>query len=279
MNVVIDNKINRFKELISSSEFILIGAGAGLTESAGINYAGSIFSDNFKDFIEKYGVKDLYTSSFYPFKTQEEFWAYWAKHIHVIRFGIPAAQLYIDLLKIILSKKHFVITTNVDHQFYKAGFNSESIFPVQGDYAFLQCEKGCHNKLYYNEDIVLEMISKTTDCIIPSSLVPVCPVCSGKMDVNIRKNSHFVQNEEWHLAYQRYTDFLHESFGKKVVLIELGVGFNTPGIIRIPFEKITQQYPQASLVRINTEYPFCEDVNVSKTILFDSDIKEVIMSL
>ena len=172
-------------------------------------------------------MKDMYTSSFYPFRTEEERLAYWAKHISVNRYDTPATQLYLDLLQLAKRRKYFVITTNVEHQFFKAGFPAEKFFAVQGDYGFFQCAKGCHNKLYYNESLVKDMIAQTVDCKIPAELVPHCPVCGGPMDVNIRKDNYFVEDEAWYDASNRYTAFVQETIGKRIVYLELGVGFNT----------------------------------------------------
>ncbi|KAI7257770.1 hypothetical protein KC345_g10710, partial [Hortaea werneckii] len=169
---------------------------------------------------------------FYPFKTEEEKWAYWAKHISINRFEIAATPLYEDLFQLVREKEYFVISTNVESQFVKAGFPEDKVFEIQGDYSYLQCEKGCHDTLYYNEPLVKEMIEQTRNCRIPAALVPKCPVCGGKMDVNLRKNGYFVQDEKWYGADRRYNEYLSRSAGRKIVYAELGVGFNTPGIIR-----------------------------------------------
>jgi NAD-dependent SIR2 family protein deacetylase len=179
--------IERAKKTLEDAEYVLLAGGAGLSAAAGITYSGKRFTDNFGSFIKKYGFTDLYTSSFYPFETEEEKWAYWAKHISLNRYEIGATQLYIDLCNLVKDKNYFVISTNVESQFVKAGFPTDKVFEIQGDYSFLQCEKGCHDKLYYNESLVKEMIEKTVDCKIPPNLVPKCPVCGGNMDVNLRK--------------------------------------------------------------------------------------------
>ncbi|MBP2663048.1 MAG: Sir2 silent information regulator family NAD-dependent deacetylase [Firmicutes bacterium] len=224
-------------------------------------------------------MEDMYTSSFYPFKTEEERWAYWAEHISLNRYDTPATQLYLDLFKLAKRKTYFVITTNVDHQFYKAGFPVEKIFAVQGDYGFFQCAKGCHSKLYYNEDIVKDMLAQTVECKIPMKLVPHCPVCGGLMDVNLRKDNYFVEDEAWYAASNRYTAFVRETTDKQVVYLELGVGFNTPGIIRLPFEQMIYQNPNAILIRINSHQPHGAKENSSKTISFSEDMTKVLAAL
>lgn len=264
---------------LDGAEYLVIGGGAGLSDAAGLHYSGKRFTDNFIPFIERYGFTDLYSSSFHPFKTEEERWAYWAKHISLSRYEPPVTELYLDLFTLAKRKKHFVITTNVDYQFYKAGFPAEKIFAVQGDYGFFQCAKGCHNKLYYNEDIVKDMLAQTVDCMIPTELVEHCPVCGGRIDVNLRKDNCFVQDEAWYAASDRYYSFVREIAGKRVVFLELGVGFNTPGIIRFPFEQMTFQNPKATIIRVNAHHPQGAKENIDQTISFSEDIAEVLAAL
>lgn len=271
-----EERLERFKKAINASEAIIIGAGAGFSDAAGIKYVGKRFTDNFKEFIEKYNMEDLYTSSFYPFKTQEEKWAYWAKHVSLNRFETPATQLYKDLFNLVKEKNYFVITTNVEHQFWKANFPDERIFAPQGDYGYIQCAQGCHNKLYNNESLITNMISSIKDCKIPSSLVPKCPICGGEMDINVRKDKYFVQDENWNASYKNYEKFLDDNENKRILFIELGVGYNTPGIIRYPFEQMTHKNKNAILVRLNKDYPEGPAENKNKTISFTEDITEVI---
>ena len=274
-----EERIEEFKNALESAEAVVIGAGAGFSDAAGIKYVGKRFTDNFQDFIKKYNMEDLYTSSFYPFKTQEERWAYWAKHVSLNRFETPATKLYTDLFDLVRDKNYFIITTNVEHQFWKANFPNEKIFATQGDYGYIQCAKGCHNKLYDNDSLVANMISATKDCKIPSSLVPKCPVCGGEMDINIRKDKYFVQDENWDIAYNNYEKFIENNENKKIVFIELGVGYNTPGIIRYPFEQMTNKNDKAVLIRLNKDYPQGPIENKSKTISFTEDMMEVIERL
>lgn len=273
-----EKRIKNAKLAIDGADYILIGAGAGLSDAAGIKYSGKRFEDNFHEFISKYNMTDMYSSSFYNFNTEEEKWAYWAKHISLNRY-IPVTDLYKLLYDLLANKKHFVLTSNVDHQFWKAGFNDKNIFATQGDYGLFQCAKACHNELYYNGDIIKEMVAKTNDCKIPSDLVPKCPVCGGKIDVNLRKDSYFVQNEDWYIANDNYSDFKDEINDKKVVFLELGVGFNTPVIIRYPFEQMTFDNPNSTLIRINRDFPEAIAENINRTISFDEDILSIINSL
>ena len=221
-------------------------------------------------------MKDLYTSSFYPFRTQEEKWAYWARHISLNLFETPVMELYISLMKFVSSKDYFVITTNVEGQFTKAGVEKSRFFEVQGNYGYFQCEKACHNKLYYNEEIVAQMISETSDCRIPSSLVPKCPECGGNMEVNLRKDNYFVQDSNWDTSESNYRKFIAGTEGKSTVFLELGVGYNTPGIIRFPFEAMVRNNHNTHLIRLNRNHMDGMSENIESTISFGEDMTTII---
>ncbi len=268
-------RIQNAKQAINHADYILIGAGAGLSTAAGLEYSGERFQRDYKEFIEKYHFEDLYTASFYPFSSQEEKWAFWARLIKLNRFGEPL-KLYEKLLELVKDKNYFVITTNVDGQFETAGFNIEKIFAVQGDYRFLQCEKACHNKLYDNKEMVEEWLKHTENLKIPKQLVPKCPVCGGNMEMNLRKDANFVQDENWYKQAQKYDEFLYRIENKNVVLLEIGVGFNTPGIIRFPFEQMTYQHLKTILIRINKDYPMVRQEIQNKAISFDEDIHQIV---
>lgn len=271
MNKALDN----IKELVNRADSILIGAGSGLSTSAGLEYTGESFKENYKDFIDKYDLEDLYTATFYPFSLQEEKWAFWARLIKLNRFNSKPLKLYSDIYNLVKEKEYFVITTNVDGQFEKAGFNKNNIFATQGDYAYLQCENACHNKLYYNEELVEKWIANTKDCEIPTDLVMKCPVCKGNMDMNLRKDAYFVQDDNWYKQDKRYSDFIESNKHKNVVLLEFGVGFNTPGIIRFPFEQMTFENKNWTLVRFNKDTRSVFDLR-ERFIEIKEDIKEII---
>lgn len=272
-------RIQNAKELIKNADAILIGAGAGLSTAAGLEYSGNSFQKDYKEFIEKYNFSDLYTATFYNFETPEEKWAFWAKLISLNRFNEKLLKLYQDLYNLIREKEHFVITTNADGQFEKAGFQKENLFIVQGDYSLLQCEDGCHNKVYYNEDLVKDWIKNTKDCKIPSNLIPKCPVCGKNMDMNLRKDANFVQDENWYKQSKKYEEFLEKSQNKNLLLIEIGVGFNTPSIIRFPFEQMVYSDLKTTLIRINKDYPLVREEIKSKSISFDEDTNKIIEDL
>jgi NAD-dependent SIR2 family protein deacetylase len=279
MNEGYKERIEKAARVFRNADKLVIGAGAGLSAAAGIEYNGKRFTDNFKPFIEKYGMKDLYTSSFYPFRTQEEKWAYWARHISLNLYETPVSKLYISLMELASSKDYFVITTNVEGQFMKAGVEKLRFFEVQGNYGYFQCEKGCHDKLYYNKEIVAQMISETSDCRIPSTLVPKCPVCCGNMDTNLRKDNYFVQDSNWYTSENNYRKFISGASGKPTIFLELGVGFNTPGIIRFPFEAMIRNNHNAILLRLNKDHMDGLPENQGSTISFDEDMTTVINDL
>lgn len=249
-------RLSEAKKAIDNADYIIIGAGAGFSAAAGILYSGKRFEDNFQDFIDKYAMDDMYSAGFYPFETQEEKWAYWSRHVYVNRFSVGETELYKKLLAIVNDKDYFVLTTNVEHQFWINGFEDERIFATQGDYGLMQCEKGCHDKLYSTEKLVYGVLEKTEDCKIPSELVPVCPVCGGNMDLNLRKDQYFIEDEKWHEMADNYRKFLSKiDENKNTVFLELGVGFNTPTIIRYPFEQMTYNNQNMKLIRLNRDYP------------------------
>lgn len=272
-------RIEEARQSIASAEAVLIGAGAGFSAAAGLVYNGKEFQEYFADFIARFGITDLYTSSFYPYPSEEVRWAYWAKHVHMIRYAPPAMPLYRTLLKTVQAKEHFVITTNVDGQFRKAGFAPERIFEVQGDYGLMQCHKPCHNKLYSNEQAVSAILPTISDCSIPSRLVPICPICGGQMDIHVRADASFIQDETWYEKADNYEAFISHYANRRIVFLELGVGFNTPTIIRYPFEQMTYRNPQAVLIRLNKDYPNGITENRHRTLSFGEDIEKVMKDL
>lgn len=244
-------KCLQIKKLINEADAIIIGAGAGLSASAGLDYSPSSFKKNFPELIKAYGMTDMYTSSFYEFNSPEERWSYWAKHINYSYISKPSFKTYQNLLKIVQDKEYFVITTNVDGQFLKAGLNPKKVFEVQGSYNKIQCSVACHSKTYDNTNLVKQMLLSKNNLKVPHNLVPYCPICGQEMTINIRKDDYFVEDQHWHNLNQTYENFLNNHLNKKIVLLELGVGFNTPGIIRFPFEQLASTYKNITLIRIN----------------------------
>ena len=248
-----EEQIRSAARYLQEADYVLIGAGAGLSTAAGLTYSGKRFQDNFKEFIEKYGMQDMYSAGFYPFGTEEERWAYWCRHSYVNRIEPPAMPLYEQLFAMVKDKDYFVLTTNVDHQFQKAGFQNERIFATQGDYGRIQCMKGCHPKTYDAVSMFTQMNQAQKDCKISSYMVPRCPVCGGPMAMNLRCDQYFVEDEAWTQAAENYGRYLKQLKKGNVLLLELGVGFNTPSIIRFPFEKLVRENKNVNLVRLNLD--------------------------
>ena len=232
-------KIQDAKKIIEEADKIVIGAGAGLSAAAGLTYSGSRFEVFFKDYIARYGMQDMYSAAFYPFETAEERWGYWAKHIYHNRYQPEGLSLYRDLFDLVKDKDYFVITTNVDGQFMKTGFAPEHFFEVQGNYGEWQCSVPCRQEVFDNEEAVMEMLKEIKDLKIPTDLLPYCPNCGAQMTMHLRVDQSFVQNETWEASYEAYLGFIEGIEDQKVVFLELGVGYNTPTIIRYPFEKMT----------------------------------------
>ncbi|MBP3477749.1 MAG: Sir2 silent information regulator family NAD-dependent deacetylase [Lachnospiraceae bacterium] len=249
-------QIKQAAKLIKEADYMLIGAGAGLSAAAGLTMGGARFTDNFKDFIEKYGgpyMRDMYSAGFYPFPTEEAKWGYWSKSSMVNRILPGVLPLYQQVYRLAQKKNYFVLTTNVDHQFYLAGFDDKKIFATQGDYGLIQCRRGCHPKTYDATKLFRQMDQAREDCLVPSYMVPKCPVCGEPMEMNLRSDQYFVEDESWHNAERRFGEYLRECEERKTVLLELGVGFNTPTIIRFPFEKLVREHKNMSLIRLNLE--------------------------
>lgn len=249
-------QIERAASLIQEADMILIGGGAGLSTAGGLTFDEKKLQDNFGDFIEKYGgpyMTTMYSAGFYPFQTEEEYWALWSRHSYINRILPPALPIYIQLLDLVKNKDHFVITTNADGQFAKAGFDKEKIFATQGDYGYMHCVAACHNKTYNAMPLLEDLKDEIVDCRIPSHLVPKCPVCGGPMEMNLRNDPDFVEDDAWHRAEENYATFLDDMGDKKVVFLELGLGYNTPMIIRFPFEKMVKDKANASLIRLNLD--------------------------
>lgn len=287
----------KIKSLIEDTQAIVVGAGAGLSTSAGFTYSGGRFEKYFSDFEEKYGFHDMYSGGFYPYKTLEEHWAYWSRYIMINRYMDAPLPVYQEILRLVQNKNYFVITTNVDHCFQKAGIDKKRLFYTQGDYGLFQCSKPCHHKeTYDNEEAIRAMwksqglaeiengadetvITKDTKMSIPSELLPKCPKCGRQMSMNLRSDETFVEDKGWHEAAGRYQNFLDENKDKKVLFLELGVGGNTPGIIKYPFWRMTYENPKASYICINKGEAVVPKEIEKQSLCVNNDIGEVLEGL
>jgi NAD-dependent SIR2 family protein deacetylase len=269
------DNIQKLKKALAECDAVVIGAGAGLSTSAGFVYNGERFEKHFSDFEKKYGFTDMYSGGFYPYNTYEEFWAYWSRYIFVNRYTNAPKPVYNKLFDLVKDKDYFIITTNVDHCFQKAGFDKKRLFYTQGDYGLFQCSVPCHFKTYENEDIVLQMVKEHKNMRVPTRLIPKCPICGKPMTMNLRSDDKFVEDEGWHTASERYENFLSSHKGK-VLYLELGVGYNTPGIIKIPFWNMTAQNPKAIYACINYGEAVTLEKIAGRSICINGDIGEII---
>lgn len=272
-------RINKLKNTLKDAEAIVVGAGAGLSASAGLTYGGERFFKHFSDFHAKYGITDMYAGGFYPFETLEEYWAWWSRQILYNRYVDPPKDVYGKLLTLVEGKDYFVITTNVDHCFQKAGFDKRRLFYTQGDYGLLQCSLPCHNKTYDNEELIRRMVKEQRDMKIPTELVPRCPVCGRPMTMNLRCDNNFVEDEHWHAACKRYEQFLQSHCKARVLYLELGVGGNTPAIIKYPFWRFTAQNPKATYACVNYDYANCPEEIAARAICLKGDIAALLENL
>lgn len=273
------DKLSRLKDKIAAADAIVIGAGAGLSTSAGFDYSGERFEKYFADFHKKYGITDMYSGGFYPFETLNEYWAWWSRHILVNRYNAPVGKPYSDLLKAVSDKDYFVLTTNVDHRFQLAGFDKKRLFNTQGDYGLWQCSEPCCNETFDNENAVRTMVKEQCNMKIPDELIPRCPHCGKPMAMNLRCDNSFVQDEGWYAAAERYEEFIRKHRNLHILFLELGVGFNTPGIIKYPFMQMTAENPKAIYACINMNEAYAPDEIADRAICIDGDIGKVIENI
>lgn len=287
------HNIERLKDALQKADAVVIGAGAGLSTSAGFTYSGERFKKYFSDFQQKYGFRDMYSGGFYPYSTLEEYWAYWSRYIWINRYMNAPKNTYQQLFALVEGKDYFVLTTNVDHCFQKDGFDKHRLFYTQGDYGLWQCSKSCHDRTYDNEETVRNMllaqgfqISQDGALIIqedpeirttiPTELVQKCPACGAPMTMNLRSDDTFVEDAGWHKASERYHNFIRRHEGLQVLYLELGVGGNTPVIIKYPFWRMTAKNPKATYACINYGEAFCPKEIENQSICIDADIHEVL---
>lgn len=272
-------QIDRLKGALTHADRVVIGAGAGLSTSAGFVYNGERFRKYFADFEEKYGFHDMYSGGFYPYSTLEENWAFWSRSILANRYTEAPKSVYGELLELVRDKEYFVITTNVDHCFQRAGFDKERLFYTQGDYGLFQCSEPCCRETFDNEELVRRMVAEQRGMKIPSELIPKCPRCGKPMTTNLRIDDRFVEDKGWHSAAGRYNDFLRGSENGSVLFLELGVGMNTPVIIKYPFWRMTAENPNAVYACVNYGEAAAPSEIRERSICIDADIGEVLSQL
>ena len=269
--------MERLKAALQDCDAVVIGAGAGLSTAAGFTYTGERFEKYFSDFAAKYGIQDMYSGGFYPFATPEEHWAYWSRYIYINRYMDAPKPVYDDILKLVQNKDYFVITTNVDHCFQKAGFDKKRLFYTQGDYGLFQCSEPCCQETFENESIIRQMIVRQKDMKIPTELLPTCPHCGKPLTMNLRCDDTFVEDEGWHRAAERYENFLRTRAGGKILFLELGVGYNTPIIIKYPFWQMTAKNQNATYICINQGQAACPQEIGRQSVCINADIGQVFL--
>lgn len=272
-------EINRLKSEINTADSVVIGAGAGLSTAAGFTYSGERFEKYFSDFIRKYGFGNMYEGGFYPFDSLEEHWAYWSRYIYINRYADLDNGTYKQLFELVSDKDYFVITTNVDHQFQKAGFDKERLFYTQGDYGLFQCSKPCCKETWDNEAQIRAMVDSQRNMRIPTELLPKCPRCGRPMTMNLRADGRFVEDKGWHRAAQRYHEYLQSHKGQRILFLELGVGMNTPSIIKYPFREMTWRSPNAVYACVNFGEAYAPKEIADRSLCIDADIAEVLRSI
>ena len=272
-------QLERLQKALQDCDVVVIGAGSGLSTAAGFTYTGKRFEQHFSDFAQKYGIRDMYSGGFYPFPTMEEFWAYWSRYIYINRYQGAPKPVYENLLKLVQDKDYFVITTNVDHCFQKAGFDKKRLFYTQGDYGLFQCSEPCCQETFDDEAAIREMVKRQEDMKVPTELLPTCPHCGKPMTMNLRCDDTFVEDEGWHRAAERYENFLRTRNGQKILFLELGVGYNTPVIIKYPFWQMTAKNPNAIYACINQGQAVCPQEIERQSVCINADIGQALQSL
>jgi NAD-dependent SIR2 family protein deacetylase len=290
------NGIDKLRSALAEAETVIIGAGAGLSTSAGFIYTGERFDNYFQDFAAKYHFRDMYAGGFYPYDTDEEHWAYWSRYIWINRYMNAPKPVYEKLFELVKDNDYFVLTTNVDHCFQKAGFDKQRLFYTQGDYGLLQCSQPCHKQTYDNEAIIRKMMEAqgyvitedgtpilpngvTAKMTVPSELIPHCPKCGRPMIYNLRSDNTFVEDEGWHVAANRYSSFLHSHQNTNTLFLELAVGYNTPGIVKYPFWRLTHAWQHATYACLNYSEAYAPDEIIDKSICINDDIGEILDKL
>lgn len=272
-------RIEQLYDALQAADAVLVGAGAGLSAAAGFAYSGARFEKHFADFIAAYGFADMYIGGFYRFATAEEYWAYWSRYIFINRYQDAPRPVYAELRALLQEKDYFVLTTNVDHCFQKAGFDKSRLFYTQGDYGLWQCSVPCHDRTYDNEQAVRQMVARQRDRRVPSELVPHCPVCGKPMSMNLRADATFVEDAGWHAASQRYAQWLKRHSDAHLLFLELGVGYNTPGIIKVPFWQHTYLWPRATYACVNVDDASVPREIEGKSICIRAEIGKVLSQL
>lgn len=274
-----DAELKRLGSAFRAADAVIVGAGSGLSTSAGYNFGGERLKKHFGDFVEKYGIRDMYSGCFANFESNEERWAYWSRWAWINRYEPIPKDTHQKLLRLLQGKDYFVLTTNIDHTFQGAGFSKDRLCYTQGDFGLFQCSKPCHAVTYDNQEVLRQMVTQENNMRVPTELIPHCPKCGAEMDFNLFWDDTFVRDEGWHIAHERYTKYLQEHQTEKILYLELGVGFTSPGVIKIPFWNMVMQNPDAVFASVNLTLPCYPETIGSRSIVIQEDIDKVISDL
>ena len=272
-------QVDKLRAALAEADAVVVGAGAGLSTAAGYTYSGPRFSRLFGDFAARYGFSDMYSGGFYPYDTLEEHWAFWSRYVMCNRYEPIPGGVYQQLLDLLRDRDYFVLTTNVDHCFQRAGFDKQRLFYTQGDYGLFQCSRPCCQETWDNEDAIRAMVDQQSSLRIPGELVPRCPHCGAPATMNLRSDGTFVEDEGWHKAAARYSEFLRRHEGMRTLYLEIGVGGNTPGIIKYPFWQMTAANPRATYACVNLGEACAPRELERQSILIDASADEVVAQL
>ncbi|MGN0267042.1 MAG: SIR2 family NAD-dependent protein deacylase [Lachnospiraceae bacterium] len=274
-----ESEINKLKDQIRKADAVIVGAGSGLSTSAGYDFGGERLKKHFGDFVEKYGMTNMYTGCFANFASREERWAYWSRWAWINRYEPIPKDTHKKLLQLLAGKDYFVLTTNIDHTFQRSGFPKERLCYTQGDFGLFQCSKPCHTDTYDNKEVLQQMQAQEQNMRIPTELIPLCPRCGAEMDFNLFWDDTFVRDKGWHIAHNRYIYYLEQHQKGKILYLELGVGFNSPGVIKMPFWNMAAQNPDSVFASVNLTLP-CYPLTLQKrSIVLQADIDRVISDL
>lgn len=274
-----ETEMLRLKKAFCEADAILVGAGSGLSAAAGYRFDGPRLQAHFADFVEKYGMADMYTGCFARFESREERWAYWSRWAWINRYE-PIPKDTLSVLRALLDgRDYFVLTTNIDHTFQRAGYPKDRLCYTQGDFGLFQCAVPCHENTYDNKDVLEQMVKQEKDGKVPTALIPHCPRCGAEMDFNLYWDDRFVRDEGWHIAHDRYLDYVDAHRSGKVLFLELGVGYNSPGVIKYPFWRFTMQNPQAIFASVNRDQPSYPEEIADRAIVISADLDKTIRDL
>ena len=277
LNQTTTTEAEQLAALIQESDAIVVGIGAGMSAADGFLYIGERFEHAFPDFIEKYQLLDMLQASLYDFEDWEEYWAFQSRFVALNYLDQPLGASYVYLRELLAQKPHHIITTNADNAFAIAGYDSNNVFHIQGEYALWQCSNHCHQQTYRDDAKIRQMIAEQTNMRIPSELIPRCPKCNAPFEINKRNEEKgMVEDADFHAQAKRYHAFLDAHSKGKVLYLEIGVGHTTPQFIKHPFQQRVAENPDALFVTLNHKHYRIPLAIRPQTVQFTGHIAELI---